>query len=75
MDAQRYQDNNTWEDFGHGDNVSLSSESLSPIVSEYVWASVRAFLVPADVLCTRTTAGKWNVAGLYGPLPNSASSS
>ena len=32
------------------------------------WDSVRAFLVPDDVLCMRTTAGKWNVAGLYGPF-------
>ena len=49
-------------------------------VSEYVmwnmrhglegalWESVRAFLVPDDVLCTRATAGKWYVAGLHGPF-------
>ena len=37
-------------------------------------ASVRAFSVPDDVLCIRTTARKWNVAGLFGPLPNSTSS-
>ena len=33
-----------------------------------LWASVRAFLVPDDVLCMRTTAEKWNVTGLYGPF-------
>ena len=33
-----------------------------------LWASVRAFLVPDDVLCMRTTAEKWNAAGLYGPF-------
>ena len=27
---------------------------------------MRAFLVPAEVLYMRTTAVKWNIAGLYG---------
>ena len=30
--------------------------------------AVRVFLVPDDVLCMRTTAVKWNIAGLYGPF-------
>ena len=30
--------------------------------------SVRAFLVPVDVLSTCTTAGKWNVAGVVWGL-------
>ena len=33
-----------------------------------LWVSVRIFLVPDDVLCVRTTAAKWNIAGLYGPF-------
>ena len=36
-----------------------------------LWESVRAFLVPDDVLCMRSTAGKCNVAGCAGPMPNS----
>ena len=31
------------------------------------WDSIRVFLVPDGVLCMRTTARKWNVAGLCGP--------
>ena len=29
---------------------------------------MRVFLVPDDVLYMRTTAVKWNIAGLYGPF-------
>ena len=31
-----------------------------------LWVSVRAFLASDDVLYVRTTAVKWNIAGLYG---------
>ena len=33
-----------------------------------LWESLRVFLVPDDVLYMRTTAAKWNIAGLYGPF-------
>ena len=41
--------------------------NLRHVLEGSLWESVRAFLVLDDVLCMRTTAGKWNVAGLYGP--------
>ena len=33
-----------------------------------LWVSARVFLVPDGVLQMRTTAVKWNIAGLYGPF-------
>ena len=41
--------------------------ACSRAFSGFLWASVRAFLVPDDVLHMRTRAVKWNTAGLYGP--------
>ena len=32
-----------------------------------LWVPARVFLVPDGVLCMRTTAAKWNIAGLCGP--------
>ena len=35
------------------------------VLEGFLWDSVRAFLVPDDILCMRTTARKCNVAGLH----------
>ena len=37
------------------------------VIEDILWVTVRAFLVPDDVFCMRTTAVRWNIAGLYGP--------
>ena len=42
--------------------------NLRHVLEGPLWVSVRAFLVPGDVLCVRTTVEKWNIAGFYGPF-------
>ena len=42
-------------------------ENLRHVLEGSLWITVRAFLVPDDVLCMPTTARKWNVRTPFPP--------
>ena len=43
-------------------------DRLRQVIESSLWALVRDFLTSDDVLYTRTTGIKWNIARLYGPF-------
>ena len=44
---------------------------LRYVIEGPLWVSVLVFLMQDDVLYMRTTAAKWNIAGLFGPFAES----
>ena len=60
MESERKEDGNV--DIGE----SSPKDYVSEVRESSLWASIRDYLTPLDVLAMRTAGLKWNCAKLYG---------
>ena len=64
-DENEYQDDGSFEEFD-SDPESGPKDYIGEASESSLWASIRDYLTPPDILVLRTAGSKWNNAKFYG---------
>ena len=65
VDENKYEDDGSYEEFDSAVG-SGPKDYISEVSESSLWASIRDYLTPSDILIFRIAGSKWNYAKLYG---------